>query len=266
MKVYLIHILILLLPSKTYQKAEVECKTSSVEVLSSMYQTRGSKLDNNTPKYEPIPEPRTFTFDYIVRVDTIDGEEIPSKRLRKLGHNRYQNDKHDRGNYNGNNQLVGTNYSIAAKTYESFLGRSVTASDMKNMPREHAFEIYEEKFFERKLKGHLMVVHDGIILDIIYNAISSSYGIEHFNEILEDMTGHSSNRHEISPEDVEIFNELCSDINKEAEFFVRYYDRRNVFYTGAAKGKNKRGLLRWLDDYERNHYEKYGIFTKLKEI
>ena len=55
----------------------------------------------------------------------------------------------DRGNYNSQGQLVGTNYGISAKTYETYLGRVVTLSDMKSLTRITAQAIYLKYYWNQ---------------------------------------------------------------------------------------------------------------------
>ncbi len=64
----------------------------------------------------------------------------------------YQNLAKDRGNYNSLGQNVGTNFGIAATTYESYIKRPPTVVDMKNMTIATANKIYKLWYWD-KLKG-----------------------------------------------------------------------------------------------------------------
>lgn len=59
----------------------------------------------------------------------------------------YQNLKKDSGNMNSRGEYVGTNFGIAAKTYEKHIGRVPSVSDMVNMPKATAKEIYKSKYW-----------------------------------------------------------------------------------------------------------------------
>lgn len=63
----------------------------------------------------------------------------------------YQNHHLDRGNYNSLNQLVGTNYGIAAPTYESWIGRPPTTADMRAITPEIARQIFKVNYWDRIL-------------------------------------------------------------------------------------------------------------------
>lgn len=60
----------------------------------------------------------------------------------------YQNNPADVGNFNSNGELVGTNWGIAAFTYEAWLGFPPSASDMMNMTQQEARQIYKANFWD----------------------------------------------------------------------------------------------------------------------
>jgi len=64
----------------------------------------------------------------------------------------YQKDPADPGNYNSLDQLVGTNYGIAAFTAEDFLGFAPTEVVMRKLSIDLATCIYRQKFWGR-IKG-----------------------------------------------------------------------------------------------------------------
>lgn len=61
----------------------------------------------------------------------------------------YQNLAADSGNYNSLGQQVGTNWGIAAKTYESWIGRPPTIADMKSMSKTVALEIMKAWYWDK---------------------------------------------------------------------------------------------------------------------
>lgn len=65
----------------------------------------------------------------------------------------YQAISSDSGNYNSLGQLVGTNYGISAKVYESWLNRVVTVSDMQKLSKSTAIRIYKDLYWN-KLKAN----------------------------------------------------------------------------------------------------------------
>lgn len=77
----------------------------------------------------------------------------------KIAHSRtaifeggYSSVKEDNGNWTGGKVgvgiLAGTNWGVTAKEYAKFLGRPVTMQDMKNMPKEHAEEIFKQNYWD----------------------------------------------------------------------------------------------------------------------
>jgi lysozyme family protein len=61
----------------------------------------------------------------------------------------YQCFPEDRGNYNSNGVLVGTNMGIAALTYETATGNVPTVDDMRNISKELFTEILKKYFWDR---------------------------------------------------------------------------------------------------------------------
>jgi len=61
----------------------------------------------------------------------------------------YQNNPADRGNYNKDGELVGTNFGIAAFTYERWYGKKATEAAMRSLTKADALEIFEGHFWLR---------------------------------------------------------------------------------------------------------------------
>jgi lysozyme family protein len=59
----------------------------------------------------------------------------------------YSTSTTDKGNYY-NNVFVGTNYGISAKTLATYLGRTPTESDMRNLPQSTAIEILRTRYWQ----------------------------------------------------------------------------------------------------------------------
>lgn len=69
--------------------------------------------------------------------------------LVALAEGGYQKYIEDSGNYNSRGDLVGTNWGISAKTYESYLNRPPTETDMRNMSKQTAIQIYKRNYWDR---------------------------------------------------------------------------------------------------------------------
>jgi hypothetical protein len=204
-------------------------------------------IENKIKVTQPQHQLKSYVFSYIIRPN--------SKRWRKLQDGTFQLSKYDRGNYNSKNQLVGTNRSIAAKTYEQYTGKTATIPRMKAISCNLAKNIYRDMFWKDIMKGHKMKVHNPILLDMIFNAICSSNGTSHFKTVLNTMTGYSDKEWKITEEEIEYFNRLCENPLREAEFYKRYWNIRNEYYALKSKKKGHRGLNRWIKDYDVNAYD-----------
>ncbi|ESU28396.1 hypothetical protein FLJC2902T_17540 [Flavobacterium limnosediminis JC2902] len=90
----------------------------------------------------------------------------------------YQSMSNDSGNYNSLGQLVGTNFGIAAKTYEVWIKRPPSVTDMKNMLKNTALDIYKFWYWN-KLKADSINSQSvaNIIVDHAVNAGPQSAGI-----------------------------------------------------------------------------------------
>ena len=188
-----------------------------------------NKIKVNQPKHQL----KYYTFSYIIRRD--------SKRWRKLQDGTFQLSEYDRGNYNSKNQLVGTNRSIAAKTYEQYTGKTATKARMKAISYEMAKDIYQDMFWFDIMQGNKMKVHNPILLDMIFNAICSSNGTSNFKKVLKKMTGYSDKKWKITDKEIVYFNNLCENPLREAEFYKRYWNVRNDYYALKSKKKGHRG-------------------------
>jgi lysozyme family protein len=76
----------------------------------------------------------------------------------------YQSHPNDRGNYNSQNELIGTNMGISAPVLERHLGRVPTEQDMKALTQATAKEIYRRNFWN-PIQGDKLV-HDSTAIAI----------------------------------------------------------------------------------------------------
>jgi len=84
------------------------------------------------------------------KLATFEGwyDDPNGRRYRRTrGNDEYQKDPNDRGNYY-NGVLVGTNRSISAPAYASYLGRPVTESDMRAITESTARAFYKSKVWD----------------------------------------------------------------------------------------------------------------------
>ena len=151
----------------------------------------------------------------------------------------YQNNENDSGNYNSLGQLVGTNHGISAETYESWIKRPPSVSDMKNILRGTAIQIYKAWFWN-KMKGDYIASQSvaNILIDHGVNAGTSRAG-KMVQQILNDTFGKSllvdgvignktiAEINSVNPQS--LFNEI------KQERTAHYYALGGTFLTGWLK-------------------------------
>ena len=67
----------------------------------------------------------------------------------------YQNIPTDWGNYNSLDELVGTNFGISARFYESVIGVPPTEQDMLNITQAEAHGLFKNEFWDKVLADHI---------------------------------------------------------------------------------------------------------------
>jgi len=67
----------------------------------------------------------------------------------------FQKMPNDNGNYNSLGQLIGTNFGISARWYESILGRPTTLTDILNLTKNKATQLYEQYFWNAMRAGEI---------------------------------------------------------------------------------------------------------------
>lgn len=81
----------------------------------------------------------------------------------------YQAFPQDTGNYNSKGELVGTNFGVSAKKYESYIGIAPTKETMQNMAKSTAINIYKIDWNKWKLETINDVFIASHIFDILEN-------------------------------------------------------------------------------------------------
>ena len=186
-----------------------------------------------------------------------------SKRARKLDNKTYQKVAQDGGNYNSNNELVGTNMSISAKAYEIYLGRIVTEEDMRNLDRDVALEIYYTNYFVKPNFNGLPF--DSIFIDVLFNAYSNAPK-KTFESLNYALSGCNIEFKTNLYFDEQTCNEIAELFNNDKfakyEIYKKFYKKHKQFFKAASKN-NARGLLKWFDDYPTP--EEYAMLLGINE-
>lgn len=138
--------------------SNIQHEEKEIEILDSILkdtikiQTIQDTIIQEIPKLEK-------EFIDTIAVDTLFTEEyakfekwiLPGKRRynRIFKGVNYSDDPRDAGNYNSKGKLVGTMMSIAAKSWEDYIGKSVTKKDMLNITTEQALKFYKQEIWDK---------------------------------------------------------------------------------------------------------------------
>jgi|GEM_PF-1234349 len=164
----------------------------------------------------------------------------------------YQDNPNDRGNYNADGELVGTNYGIAAFTLEAWLNRTVTKEDMLNLTQAEAITIFKSKFWD---KHRLSEVTSQPVAEIICDGCvnhgagsRTKRGGVHIAQVVLNQLG------EDLTVDGALGSRTLAAINrqiktKEAQLYNRYKVERIQYYHDivAAKPSQAVFLQGWLN-------------------
>jgi lysozyme family protein len=71
-----------------------------------------------------------------------------ANQIVKIVEGGYQNHPSDRGNYNSQGKLIGTNWGISAPVLERYMKRVPSVADMKALTKEQAKEIYKRLYWD----------------------------------------------------------------------------------------------------------------------
>jgi lysozyme family protein len=93
----------------------------------------------------------------------------------------YQNNKNDTGNYY-KGQLIGTNFGVSAPILATYLGRTPTVKDMKNLTREDARKIAKINYYDKFMIEKLPVELREIVFHSVY--LGESRGVKALQELL----------------------------------------------------------------------------------
>jgi lysozyme family protein len=153
----------------------------------------------------------------------------------------YQQWKSDKGNYNNQGELVGTNKGISAEAYEDFFKQTATLSAMKNLTTATAKKIYKKKYWQR-IQGDSIVQQN--VADVFLDgAVNHGRGIHLMQEVLAVKADGV-----VGPVTLKALNEY--DPN---ELVTAYLKRRELYYHQlVAKDKSQAEFLEgWLDRLEK---------------
>lgn len=173
-----------------------------------------------------LPKPsNSETMQYLFREGSL--------RSWLSAENSYGNGANDIGNFNSKGQMVGTNYDIAAKTYELYLGKAPSKHDMKNMTKETALYIYEQEFLVKQRLGELNI--EPYFMDLLFNAhvISPHYSMQDLRYCLRKMGYPVCKSWILCDEEIFIINNMTK--GERLTLYTEFYNRRDLYYKSRAK-------------------------------
>lgn len=156
------------------------------------------------------------------------------------GENSYGNGANDIGNFNSKGQMVGTNYDIAAKTYELYLGKAPSVNDMRNMERSTALYIYEQEFLIKQRLGELNI--EPYFMDLLFNShvISPFYSMKDLRACLKQMGYPVCKSWILCDEEIYIINNMTK--GERLQLYTYFYHKRDIYY--KSRSKRFPGLLK----------------------
>ena len=120
----------------------------------------------------------------------------------------YQNHPDDTGNYTSDGTLIGTNWGISADTLSTYLGRTATESEMKNLSFDLAMEIYRDGYWN-KINGD--DIENQSVALLIYDG-----SVNHGRGAMRQVVGSAMRDLDVSIEDEVVFEKAGIDkLNKK---------------------------------------------------
>ena len=163
-----------------------------------------------------------------------------SQRIVGINEGGYQNLADDSGNwYKG--ILIGTNWGIAAPTLASFLGRTPTVADMKNLSRATAESILKRNYW---LKNHFDKLKNQSVATMLYDG-AVNHGVGGVLSITKKALARLKN-----PINKVFTSDGISELNKlnQKDLFFTLKQVRTERYKASPKKKYLKG---WLNRLER---------------
>lgn len=175
---------------------------------------------------QPVPQaPLNGSFvDYLPLLQNLEGG--------------FQKFAEDPGNYNSLGQLVGTNHGISARFYESIIKRPPSESDMRNITKADAADMFRVHFWDA-CKANL-ILDQKVANTIVDQHVNAGNGIRLAQEVL--------NRHfnkRLAVDNV-MGNKTLSAINSVSpSLFTTYYNESRIkYYERIGNSKFIDGWLR----------------------
>jgi lysozyme family protein len=173
---------------------------------------------------------------------------------------KYTKHKADKGNYNSQRELVGTNYGIAAPTYERIIGRPPTEADMKNMTYDEARNIYKQQYWD-VIKGD--EIKDQSVANIFFDGVvNQGKSIRWMQEAAVVKADGK-----VGPKTIEAINQADPLGLHDA-----FKEKRKAGYEAYIKANPDQAVFRngWMNRLEKHKYpgteQKFDLFDFVKTL
>lgn len=177
-----------------------------------------------------------------------------AQRVVGLNEGAYQADPRDSGNfYNGT--LIGTNWGISAPTLATYLGRTPTASEMKQLTKALAEEILKQRYW---LKNKLDQLKNQSVATLVYDGVVNhgTNGMRFLVEKAVRMLGGSLDYHQAFTEKgIQYLNRF-----NQKKLFYALKKVRSEKYQKSGQTHFVQG---WLNRLARIHYYANNTFSAL---
>lgn len=173
---------------------------------------------------------------------------------------KYTKHKTDKGNYNSKGELVGTNYGIAAKTYENKIGRPPTEEDMKNMTYHEAKDIYKEQYWD-VIKGD--EIKDQSVANIFFDGVVNQGKSIKW---MQESAGVQADG-KVGPKTIEAINQADSQ-----KLHDDFKEKRKSGYEAYIEADPAQETFRkgWMNRLEKHQYpgteQKFDLFDFVKTL
>lgn len=161
----------------------------------------------------------------------------------------------DPGNYNSRKELVGTNYGISARFYESILGRPPSETDMRAISKVQAENIFREFFWEPV--GGYNIKNQAIANTITDHQVNAGSGARLAQKILNNHFNYSLTVDGvIGPKTLAALNNV-----NPARFVTIYNEARANYYRSIGNDTFVDGWLKRLTKFAVEHQKPISLFT-----
>lgn len=143
----------------------------------------------------------------------------------------YQKNPNDGGNYNSLGQLVGTNFGISARWYESVIGRPPSIADMLQITAAKAKHLFKVYFWDAQ--GGNEINNQAIANTIVDHEINAGNGVLLAQQCLNDHFGkHLAEDDAIGPNTIAALNSV--DPNRFVPLYNGYREQHYKTRSNSA--------------------------------